>query len=57
MVNETKDTAANVMTVVGTSGVFMGWNEILTGILLISGIIFNVVRIYEIKRKKGGKAE
>ena len=57
MVNEAKDTAANVMTIVGTSGVVMGWNEILTGILLLTGIIFNIVRIYEIKRKKGGKAD
>lgn len=54
MIQETKDTAANVITVVGTGSVVMGWNEILTGALLITGIIFNVVRIYEIKRKKSG---
>jgi len=57
MVNETKDTAANVITVFGTGSVVMGWNEGLTFALLVTGIIFNIVRIYEIKSKKGGKTE
>lgn len=52
MIQETKDTAANVVTVAGTGSMVMGWNEGLTMILLITGIIFNVVRIYEIKRNK-----
>ena len=55
MINETKDTAANVITVFGTGSVVMGWNETLTLILLVSGIIFNIVRIIEIKRRKQGK--
>tara|TARA_R110000772_G_scaffold140194_1_gene249380 strand:+ start:35 stop:202 length:168 start_codon:yes stop_codon:yes gene_type:complete len=52
MIQETKDTAANMVTVLGTGSVVMGWNEGLTIILLITGITFNIVRIYEIKRKK-----
>ena len=52
MLQETKDTAANMITVGGTASAVMGWNEILTGALLITGIVFNIVRIYEIKRKK-----
>ena len=52
MIQETKDTVANVVTVGGTASAVMGWNEGLTLILLVTGIIFNVVRIYEIKRKK-----
>jgi hypothetical protein len=52
MIQETKDTVANVVTVAGTGSMVMGWNEGLTMILLVTGIVFNVVRIYEIKRKK-----
>jgi|TARA_R110000744_G_scaffold45643_1_gene101171 hypothetical protein len=47
-----KDTAANVTTIFGTGSVVMGWNQTLTLLLLITGIVFNVVRIYEIRRKK-----
>ena len=52
MVQEAKDTAANVITVMGTGSVVMGWNEALTLALLVTGIIFNVVRIIEIKKRK-----
>ena len=52
MIQETKDTAANVITVMGTGSVVMGWNEGLTLLLLVTGIIFNVVRIIEIKKRK-----
>ena len=52
MIQETKDTAANVITVAGTGSVVMGWHEGLTIVLLVTGIIFNVVRIYEIKKQK-----
>ena len=54
MIQETKDTAANVITVFGTGSVVMGWNEGLTFALLITGIIFNIVRIIEIKKRKSG---
>ena len=47
-----KDTAANVVTIAGTGSVVMGVSEVLTIFLLITGIAFNVIRIYEIRRKK-----
>jgi hypothetical protein len=50
--NETKDTVANAITVMGTGSVVMGWNEALTFLLLITGIVFNIVRIIEIKKRK-----
>jgi len=52
MIAESKDTVANAITIMGTGSVVMGWNEGLTLALLITGIVFNVVRIYEIKKKK-----
>jgi len=52
MIGETKDTAANMITIGATGSVVMGVSEWLTLILLVTGIVFNVVRIYEIKRKK-----
>ena len=52
MIQETKDTAANAITIMGTGSVVMGWNEGLTLILLVTGIAFNIVRIYEIKKRK-----
>jgi ribosomal protein L30E len=52
MIQEGKDIAANMITVAGTGSVVMGFNEALTLMLLVTGIIFNVVRIYEIKKKK-----
>ena len=47
-----KDTIANITTIAGTTGMVIGFNEIATGILLVTGIIFNIVRIYEIKKRK-----
>lgn len=47
-----KDNVANLTSVAGTGGFIMGWNEILTLILILTGIILNLVRIYEIKRRK-----
>lgn len=52
MIQETKDTLANMITVGGTASVVMGFNEALTLILLVTGIVFNIVRIYEIKKRK-----
>ena len=51
MIQETKDTVANTVTILGTGSVVMGVSEWLTLILLITGIVFNVVRIVEIRRK------
>ena len=50
-VSDYKDTVANLTTVVGTGGMVMGWNEVLTLVLIVTGIILNLVRIYEIKRR------
>ena len=52
MIQETKDTAANIITVMGSGAVVMGVSEWLTLFLLVTGIIFNVVRIIEIKNRK-----
>ena len=52
MIQETKDTAANIITVMGTGSVVIGMNEILTFLLLVTGIIFNVIRVCEIRRKR-----
>ena len=52
MIAESKDTVANAITIMGTGSVVIGLNEALTLALLITGIVFNVVRIYEIKKKK-----
>ena len=49
--NNTKDTIANLSSVVGTGGFLMGWNEGLTLVLILTGIALNVIRIYEIKRR------
>ena len=52
MVNTTKDTVANITTIAGPSGMVLGWNEGLTLVLIITGIILNIIRIIEIKRDK-----
>ncbi len=52
MVNTTKDTVANLTTIAGPSGMVLGWNEGLTLVLIITGIVLNVIRIVEIKRTK-----
>jgi len=50
--NDIKDTAANVATIGGGAGMVWGWNEGLTLVLIVTGIIFNVVRIYEIRKNR-----
>ena len=52
MVNTTKDSIANITTIAGPGGMVLGWNEGLTMILIITGIILNIVRIYEIKKHR-----
>ena len=52
MLQETKDTIANTVTIMGTGSVVIGVSEWLTLILLITGIVFNIVRIVEIKKRK-----
>jgi len=50
-----KDAIANITTIGGSAAVALDWNAIGTFILIVTGIIFNIVRIYEIKRKRKGK--
>lgn len=52
MITETKDSIANATTLAGSGAALMNFNEIMTLTLIITGIVLNVVRIYEIKRKK-----
>ena len=52
MLQETKDTIANTITIMGTGSVVIGVSEWLTLILLVTGIVFNVVRLIEIKKRK-----
>jgi len=49
---ETKDTAANLATIGGSGAVVMNWNEWLTLALIVTGIVLNIIRIYEIKRSR-----
>tara|TARA_R110000772_G_scaffold222742_1_gene333188 strand:- start:421 stop:591 length:171 start_codon:yes stop_codon:yes gene_type:complete len=51
MMEQTRDSAANITTMVATSAVMIDWQNILTLLLVITGIVFNIVRIYEIKKK------
>jgi len=52
MTNEVKDTAATVTTIAGGGMAVMGINEILTLALLTTGIILNIIRIRDIRKKK-----
>ena len=52
MLNETKDSIANITTIVATSATMVDWQNLLTLTLVVTGIIFNIVRIYEIRCRK-----
>ena len=52
MISETKDSIANVATIVATGSAMVDWTSTLTLILVVTGIIFNVVRIIEIRTKR-----
>ena len=52
LMDNIKDTVTNTTTLFGTGSVVMGWNESLTLVLLLTGIVFNIVRIVEIRRRK-----
>ena len=51
MIQETKDSIANATTIAGAGSAYMGWNEALTLLLIVTGIVLNVVRIVETRRK------
>tara|TARA_R110000744_G_scaffold53847_1_gene114734 strand:+ start:331 stop:498 length:168 start_codon:yes stop_codon:yes gene_type:complete len=52
MITETKDSVANLTTIAGTGAMVIGWNEIMTMLLVGTGIVLNIIRIIEIRRKK-----
>ena len=49
---EVKDSIANGTTVAAAGAAMIDWTSMLTMALIITGIILNVVRIIEIRRKK-----
>jgi hypothetical protein len=46
-----KDSVANVTTIAATGAVIIDWSMVLTMGLLVTGIILNVVRIIEIRKR------
>ena len=51
MMHTTKDSVANIATITGTGAMMIGWNEILTMVLIGTGIVLNVIRIVEIRKR------
>jgi|TARA_Y100000385_G_scaffold219473_1_gene228895 hypothetical protein len=49
--DELKDSIANGTTVAAAGAAMIDWSSILTMALIITGIILNVARIIEIRRK------
>ena len=51
MIEEVKDSIANGTTVAAAGAAIVDWSSMLTMALIATGIILNVVRIIEIRRK------
>jgi len=51
MIEETKDSIANLTTIGAAGAAMVDWNGILTLILICTGIILNVLRIRDRRRK------
>lgn len=49
---EIKDSVANATTIAGAGAAMIDWNAALTMALLVTGILLNVARIVEIRRRK-----
>ena len=49
---EVKDSIANGTTVAAAGAAIVDWTSMLTMALIVTGIVLNVVRIIEIRRKK-----
>jgi hypothetical protein len=56
MIN-TKDSIANITTFMGTGAGFFNINGYLTLGLITTGIVLNIYRIYEIRRKSKDSEE
>ena len=52
MLAETKDSIANLTTAAGAETMVMDVSSILTMALLITGVVLNIIRIYEIRKGK-----
>ena len=51
MITDSKDSIANIATIGAAGAAMIDWNSILTMALIVTGIVLNVVRIYEIRKK------
>ena len=49
---EIKDSIANGTTVAAAGAAIVDWTSMLTMALIVTGIVLNVVRIVEIRRKR-----
>ena len=49
--SEAKDSIVNITTIVAGTAAVIDWTSALTVTLVITGIIFNVVRIIEVRMK------
>ena len=49
---EIKDSIANGTTVAAAGAAIVDWTSMLTMALIVTGIVLNVVRIIEIRRKR-----
>jgi len=54
--NDAKDSIANAATIAGAGAAMIDWNSILTMALITTGVILNVLRIIEIRRKRKDEA-
>ena len=52
MIDEVKDSIANGTTVAAAGAAIVDWTSMLTMALIITGIVLNILRIVDIRRKK-----
>lgn len=52
MINDAKDSIANVTTIAGAGAAMIDWNSMLTMGLILTGIVLNILRIIEIRRRR-----
>jgi hypothetical protein len=50
--NDAKDSLANATTLAGSGAVIMNFNEALTLVLIVTGIVLNIVRIMAVRSKE-----
>ena len=51
MIHDTKDSIANLTTIAGAGFAWLDINSLLSLILIVTGIVLNVTRILEVRRK------